>query len=152
VPDFPFRKHVRLPSEAYADQESLFHVTVRAVPGSSPFRGEIGAAVWSAILGERDRQAVALIAACLMPDHLHLLVKPRTRSISQWMAAFKSYTTTVTRQAGGRSFLWQPGFYDRHIRSHSEYEATVAYIVTNPAAAGIVTDDAEWPWVYVRDE
>ncbi|MFN0145143.1 MAG: transposase [Dehalococcoidia bacterium] len=130
----------------------MFHVTIRALSGHAPFRGAVGAAVWAAVLAERERPSVDLFAACLMPDHLHVLVKPGARSVIQWLGTFKSYTTAVARNRGGRHFLWQPSFYDRRIRDVAEFEAVVSYIVGNPAAAGLVDGEDEWPWVYAKGE
>ncbi len=147
--DFPYAKRVRLAADRYANREHVFHVVVRATPGTVPFRDAVGRAVWQAVLGERKRASVSLVAACLMPDHLHVLVKPGDRSVLAWVDAFKSYATHVSGVVGGPPYLWQPGFYDRLIRNSREFDAAVAYVVGNPAAEGLVDDGSEWPWVYV---
>lgn len=142
-----FRKSIRLPHEAYANREAVFHVVIHALPGTSPFdSGELGDAIWSVILGERDRTAVTLFAACLMPDHLHLLASPREKSIIRWMNDFKSFTTHISKSYRQPRFLWQPSYYDRRLRNEVEFETVVNYILQNPVAARL-NSASEWPWV-----
>ncbi len=146
--DGPFPRATRLPADAYRNRETVFHVVLRAVPNTVPFRGGVGAAVWRAVLAERDRTAIELIAACLMPDHLHSIVQPRERGVLEWIDGFKSFTTREARVAGGSAFLWQPSFYDHRMRDSADFEFALAYLRRNPVAAGLVGDEAEWPWLW----
>ena len=142
-----FPKSIRLPPEAYANSEAVFHVVTHTLPETSPFNSrELGDAIWKVIVGERDRRAVKLFAACLMPDHLHLLASPREKSIIRWMNDFKSFTTHISKSYRQQRFLWQPSYYDRRIRNEVEFEAVVNYILQNPVAARL-NSAMEWPWV-----
>jgi putative transposase len=75
-----------------------------------------------------DRALV--IAYVVMPDHFHALVAPRTPwTISKVMLSIKGYTSRVLNDRNGeRGRLWQPGFYDRVIRSESQLWACIDYI------------------------
>ena len=94
------------------------------------------------------KQAVAisgygLVAYCLMPDHLHVLVQAgeRPRRLSAFVASFKSYCLKAT----GRK-LWQRGFYE-HILRKDETVITVAeYIANNPVRKGLVASRDEYEW------
>ena len=97
--------------------------------------------------GELDRTAVSLAAACLMPDHLHLIVGPREKSIIRWMNDFKSFTTHLSKRLRPQRFLWQRSYYDRRLRDLGEFETAVEYVLRNPVSAGFVDDPADWPWV-----
>lgn len=108
--DIPFPKSIRLAPGEYRAQSRLFHLVIRALPPTRPFRGVVAESTWEALLGERRRPAIELIAACLMPDHLHVLARPGERSIVEWVNSFKSYTTWRARQSGGPARLWQPSF------------------------------------------
>ena len=147
----PFSKRIRLDPSAYARRDSTFHLTLHAMPGTTPFRSELGAAVWQLILNERERSSIELVAACLMPDHLHALAKPADRSIVLWVNGFKSFSTRVAWQHGQASALWQPGFHDTRIRDEQQFEAALSYVRKNPVAAGLVNEEREWPWLWWRE-
>jgi REP element-mobilizing transposase RayT len=152
VPGFQFPKKIRLAADAYEDRDNAFHLVFHAFSETAPFRGDVGDRVWATAIAERTRTAVVLLGACLMPEHLHLLAKPGDRSVIRWVNGFKSYAAKVARAHGARMPLWQPGFYDRHIRDEAEYETTLYYVLNNPVAAGLVVDSAEWPWLFVSAE
>jgi REP element-mobilizing transposase RayT len=146
---FPFSKSIRLPDDAYTNPENTFHIVFHAMPETAPFRGPTGEVVWRLIVSEVERPAVHLLAACLMPDHFHALVKPGDRSLIRWADGFKSYSTRAAWHGTARKVLWQPGFYDRRIRDEAEYESTLYYIEQNPVASGLVPDAGLWPWLYI---
>ncbi|MCC7366759.1 MAG: transposase [Dehalococcoidia bacterium] len=144
--DIPFHRATRLPSGAYSNPANTFHLTLRASPKTRPFRGAVGQAVWDAVGNEQDRGAIFLVAACLMPDHLHVVLRPSRLSVPRWAQSFKPYTTRLARELGNGPFLWQPRYHDRLLRE-GEVAHAVAYVVRNPIAAGLATEDGEWPWV-----
>jgi putative transposase len=140
-------KTIRLPHAAYADTEAVFHVVFHTATGTTPFRNTTaGDRIWQLVVNERERDSIELVAACLMPDHLHVVASPRRRGIIAWVNGFKSYSTHVGWEAGLKTALWQPGFYDRRLRSADELDSAVEYVVRNPVAAGLVEDADSWPW------
>jgi REP element-mobilizing transposase RayT len=150
--DRPFRQPTRLESAAYADRDATFHATIGAYPQTSPFRDEFGARVWSELQAQRENHRVQLHAACLMPDHLHLLLTAEELPVDRWIGAFKSYTTKLSWTYGGRGRLWQPSFHDRALRNPAEFEAAVDYLWRNPVTASLVDEGDEWPWLLLPDE
>jgi REP element-mobilizing transposase RayT len=149
VPDHPFRKSIRLPPWAYEREGSTFHVAFRAIPGKTPFRHSVADAVWRATLNETRRDWIELVVACLMPDHVHFMVRPRSRTLVEWIDSYKGYTTHLHKKRTRLPFLWQPGFYDREIRNSREYQAVWSYIVRNPVSAGLVEEPEDWPYLFV---
>ncbi len=152
VAGIPFPKKLRLDHEVYANPANAFHVVIRAMPETSPFRGPIGQATWHLLEEERNRASIELLAACLMPDHLHVVVQPKARSIIQWVAGFKSYSTRLSWSHRTSKALWQPSFYDRLLRDENEFLATLEYIRSNPVEDGLVTEASEWPWLWIPTE
>jgi putative transposase len=126
----------------------MFHVTFRAAPGTSPFENELGNAVWDSLLRESADPAVSVLAACLMPDHLHLLVAPADGDLLAWLARLKSLTTRAAWAHGFKGALWQPRFHDRAVRAE-EAGGVLAYVLNNPVAAGLAAEPGGWPWVRV---
>ena len=83
-----------------------------------------------------------------MPDHLHLLLGPRDQDVLLFVNAWKSWTTRLAWKHGMRGALWQPGMWDRTIRSPEDFDEVVDYIVRNPVAAGLVEQIEDWPWAW----
>lgn len=91
--------------------------------------------------------AFEVVAFCVMPDHVHLLLEGTAPdadlrdAISRW----KQQTGYAWRsRCAGR--LWQAGYHDRVLREHDDTRAVVAYILQNPVRAGLVRLASEYPW------
>jgi len=147
----PFPRSTRLPHAAYADQSTLFHLVLRTHPEVGRLPNSVLGAIWEAVLNERHRGSVHLTAACLMPDHLHLVLRPGERNVLRFLNGFKSWTTRVAWGAGHRGTLWQPGMWDRTVSEGSEAGELLRYVVDNPVAAGLVSEWSEWPFVWMDD-
>src|SRR5262249_7015739 len=81
---------------------------------------------------------LAVLAYCLMPDHLHSLLlglNDRT-DFRRFVFAFKQRTGfEYGRQSSDR--LWQEGFYDHVLRNDESLVGVAAYILNNPVRAGL---------------
>ncbi|MGH2609532.1 MAG: transposase [Tepidiformaceae bacterium] len=149
--DVPFPKKHRLPLEAYAERDRVFHFTVDAAIGEQPFTNRwLSDQIWRNLDGQRKTGRVVLYAACLMPDHLHLVLSAGNESIITWLQAFKSYTTRFWWKTGRRGSLWQDSSWDRAVRtSRGDFGKVIAYVTRNPVAGGLVEEWDRWPWVAV---
>ena len=93
--------------------------------------------------GERYR----LIAWCVMPNHVHVLIETMGHSLSDIMHSWKSFTAHKANKILGKSGLfWMPDYFDRFIRDERHFAATVEYIRQNPVKAGLVDEPEEWLW------
>ena len=74
---------------------------------------------------------------CIMPDHIHLILRLETELNGRIISAptvstvIGSMKRWVTRQAG--SPIWQKSFYDHAIRNQRDYDEVWHYIENNPA-------------------
>lgn len=98
----------------------------------------------------RKQQKMYLFAFVIMPNHLHLLNKPRIPyNISQVMHSFKRFTSQALKKIlkekdysiwkqledfGGS--VWQEGFLDENIFSEKLFLEKIEYIHNNPLAKG----------------
>jgi REP element-mobilizing transposase RayT len=100
------------------------------------------AALKSAVVRAGNKWVV--IAAILMPDHVHLLIAPTERdaSLGNASAAIKRWM----RQELKAAWQWQPGSFDRLLRSDESAEEKWQYIRENPVRAGLVTRWEDWPF------
>jgi len=141
------RKPIRLPDDAYANTEAVFHVIIHAAAGTRPFESpSVAGPLWTILCNELERPSVRLFCAALMPDHLHLIVSPREKPITDWVRDFKAFTTNSLRPLRGPGSIWQARFYDRRLRSEKELEICVDYVYRNPVDAGLVDEPGQWPW------
>lgn len=119
--------------------------------------------IMDCILHWRKRR-YELYAACVMPDHAHLLIEPSIEtwdknnnavfhSLTQILHTIKSFTAheinKLTKDTGN---LWEPESFDRMIRSESDLQEKFLYIVNNPLKAGIVSEGEAYPWCWTPDD
>jgi len=146
-----FPKRIRLSADAYDDRAATFHFTIRAHAEIRNFSDDTREAIWSTVLETTTAGRVDLLAACLMPDHLHLLLRPGTVGATAFISSFKSWTTRQSWRTGDRGALWQPGSWDRTMRNENDFRTTVAYVLENPVRAGLTEDWREWQWTWVTN-
>jgi REP element-mobilizing transposase RayT len=93
-----------------------------------------------------DGQRYRLIAWCIMPNHVHVLLEtfpgyPLDRVLHSW----KSFTSQVANKLLARNGpFWAREYYDRYIRDDQHFTQTVSYIEQNPVKVGFVKDAKEW--------
>jgi len=85
-----------------------------------------------------------VIAAILMPDHVHLLIArlEREAAVGNASAALKRFI----RQDLKATWQWQPGSFDRLLRSDESPEQKWQYMRANPVRAGLVQEWSDWPY------
>jgi putative transposase len=106
--------------------------------------------IWTSVMELRAGDHVELYAACLMPDHLHLLIAPKERDVIAFVGAWKSWTTRRAWDFGIRNSLWQRRMWDRTVRNDDDFAEVAEYIVCNPVVAGLVEMERDWlhSWVW----
>jgi REP element-mobilizing transposase RayT len=101
-----------------------------------------------------------LYAACVMPDHIHLLIEPMVEkeddsgnpvffSLSKILHTIKSFTANrVNKIENASGVVWESESFDRMIRSESDLQEKFQYITRNPWDAEVVKPGADYPWVW----
>jgi len=108
-------------------------------------RPEIAQIVENALLhfdGERYR----LIAWCVMPNHVHVLIETRAgHPLAAVIHSWKSFTAKEINSMLGRSGeVWQREYFDRYIRDDRHLQAVIKYIEENPVKAKLVMSADDW--------
>jgi len=100
--------------------------------------GRCAVSAWRTLL--RNLPEVQVLAATIMPDHVHLLFDLRgdasaRKPISEIVGAMKSAAALAINRARSTpgSRVWQRSFYDTVVRTPGELERTVRCIADNPA-------------------
>ncbi len=111
-----------------------------------------------------DGKRYNLIAYCLMPNHVHMLIdtagytmEPQhegvtaTYPLADTMRLLKGRTARYCNQALQRNgAFWQHESYDHVVRNNTEFARILAYILNNPVQAGLVTRWEDWPFTYCK--
>jgi putative transposase len=91
---------------------------------------------------------VELIAACLMPNHFHFVVRPaRTGDLGRWMQ--RLMTTHVRWHHGRRGTygpLWQGRFKVFPIAEDDHLATVMRYVERNAVRARLVQRAEQWEW------
>jgi putative transposase len=139
----------RLDRQLYAEANRVTFITVCAVLPYSPFvRPELNQAMLSLLAEEQARQHCTIFTYCLMPNHLHFLVKPDADGLSvlDFTDQYKGKATNASWKVGWRGRLWQRKYYDHIVRTEEALTAIARYIVYNPVRKGLVATAEAWPW------
>jgi alanyl-tRNA synthetase/REP element-mobilizing transposase RayT len=132
---------------------------------SEPERG----VVMESILHARQTGQIHLYAACVMPDHVHLLIEPQIKSqepdsnpvfftlaeILQPIKSVTSHKILKDRRAATQNdhirHLWEQENFDRLIRSESDLIEKYDYVIYNPVRDGLVSRAEDYRWTWCRE-
>ena len=115
--------------------------------------------VLESLLRWKDRR-YELYAACVMPDHVHLLIEPMIEregndgnpvffSLSKILHSIKSFTANrINKIDNAREAVWETESFDRLIRSESDLQEKFQYITRNPWDTGVVKQGEDYRWIW----
>ena len=91
---------------------------------------------------------VEIIAYCLMPTHLHLILKQlKEKGISVFMNnLLNSYTRYFNLRHNRKGPLWESRFKNVLVETDEQLLHLTRYIHLNPATAYLVNKPEEWPY------
>jgi putative transposase len=94
---------------------------------------------------------VRILAWCLMPNHVHLVVVPaHESSLSRFCAdVHRRYAARINTRKGWRGHLWQERFHS-FVMDEAHLLAAVRYVELNPVRAGLCHHASQWPWSSVH--
>jgi putative DNA methylase len=93
-----------------------------------------------------------LIAWVIMPNHIHLLLRPLNEApLAVIVHSMKSFTAKRANELLGLTGkFWSNDYFDRYMRDREHFEKTIAYIHNNPVKAGLCAHAADWPYGSAR--
>jgi REP element-mobilizing transposase RayT len=97
-----------------------------------------------------DNKKYILMAWAIMPNHVHVLIKPfGDHSLSGILHSWKSYTSKKANKILNRKgSFWAKEYYDHLIRDERELFQVIKYIKENPSKAGL----HNWNWVGITED
>ena len=90
----------------------------------------------------------SVLAATVMPDHVHVLLILGSRlEVGRCVSRWK----TVGRRAAGYAGGWQRDFWEHRVRDNERFEDYGLYMFLNPYRAGLAGSGEPWPWWWAPD-
>lgn len=144
----PERKRNRLPATEYGVPGTWALITLATQDRVPVFSNHEFAEATVALLKQQsEHDEIAVLAYCLMPDHVHLLVRiDGDVNAVRFVQAFKGKSTNLSWTFGFRSQLWQRSFHDHVLRPSEDESEHMRYIQANPVRVGIVAEWSDYPF------
>lgn len=133
--------------------DGFAHVTCRTVRRFPLFKTARDAVALLDLLDHVTRDVVewSVLAFCLMPNHLHLVVDARVAELSLAMHRVNGlYAQRFNRVHGYRGHLFQGRFHTRPIRDEAHLPGSIRYVLRNPVRAGLCAQPCNWRWSSYR--
>jgi putative transposase len=136
------RKH----REEVAD--GVFHVYARGNKKADIYVDDVDREGYVELLGLAvARHGWECFAYCLMPNHVHLLVRtPRPNLALGMQMLHGRYAQTFNKRHDLSGHVFQGRYGAVRVTDDVQLWTTVGYVATNPVAAGLVRDPAAWEW------
>ena len=130
-------------------ENACYHIVTRGNRKQIVYKHEEDFNVYLSILRKAKRKhGILLYAYCLMPNHAHLLIEPKSaKCISLFMhGVSRNYAKYFNRKYDTVGHLWQGRFKSKPIIK-GEYLINCAnYIEANPVRAKIALDITKHKW------
>jgi len=99
-----------------------------------------------------DGDRYRLLAWCIMPNHVHVVVEPGANNLlDRIVHSWKSYTAKCANQILARSgMFWHRDYFDRFMRDEGHLNRTIDYVENNPVKAGLASEPMKWRWSSAR--
>ena len=92
-----------------------------------------------------------LLAWCVMPNHVHVLVHvcdwPLAKMLQNWKSISAIAANKVLKRSGA---FWQREYWDTFMRSEEQEKTAVRYIESNPVKAKLCRASEDWPFSSAR--
>ena len=128
------------------------HITQRAA-GNAPLFLEDSDYLFmlSNLKDVSQKRSLDIYAFCLMPNHAHILLRPRGAELQEAMRdLFASYAMVFNRKYERKGHLFGGPYRQAVCLDDSYLLAASLYIHMNPARAGLVTDPRDYRWSSIK--
>ena len=122
----------------------IIEIALNQGHGSCLFKDDQNAKLVADALHHFNGSRYDLLAWCIMPNHVHVLVKlAQNEELEKILHSWKSFTShEINKRNGTSGSIWQKESYDHLIRDGEDFRNQIDYVLTNPAKAGLI----DWQW------
>ena len=95
---------------------------------------------------EGEGKSYDCFAAVVMPDHVHLLLRPfEGTPLSKIMHGIKGVSAhKINQHRKTTGAVWQDESFDRIVRNKKEFDQKFSYMYNNPLANGLTSDPSRY--------
>ncbi|MCC7477115.1 transposase [bacterium] len=138
--------HQQIPAHMSAERREALEALLDRCHGACLLRRPEVAAVVQENLFHFDADRYRLLAWCVMPNHVHILIEVLNGyTLDKIMHGCKHNTATRINRVLGRSGpFWLEDYFDRCVRDEEHLNRTIEYIERNPVSAGLCSRIEEW--------
>ena len=102
-----------------------------------------------------DEKYFKLIAYCIMPNHVHVILDKESfpqSSLTSLFGSIKGYSAyNINKELGSGGKFWSSEIYDHLIRNDKDLINQIKYLINNPVKANLVEEWEEWKYSFLRD-
>ncbi|MBM4393493.1 MAG: hypothetical protein FJ090_20410 [Deltaproteobacteria bacterium] len=126
----------------------MFHYVARAIHGTLLFRAWAEAARLDSML---RRAFPDLVAYCVMPDHVHLVL-PHGAALAQLRRVMSAFARSRLAHRGGQgaALAWERAPAPEAVTAE-KLDRVIRYVHLNPCRKHLVSDPLAWPFSSHRD-
>jgi len=129
----------------------IYHVLNRANARMTIFDGDADYEAFEQVLAEAvEREQTRLLSYCVMPNHWHLVVWPRTDGELSRFAGWLTLTHTqrwhAHRGTTGSGHVYQGRFKSFPVQDDDHFFTATRYVERNPRRANLVEGAEQWRW------
>ena len=131
----------------------MAHVTCRTVRRLPLFVDRRDGLAYLSLLDEvtRDVARWSVLAYCLMPNHVHLVVDAEVPQLSSAMHRVNGlYAQRFNRVHGFTGHVFQGRYHSKPIVEEAALPGALRYVVMNPVRAGLCARPENWHWSSYR--
>ena len=138
----------RLSHEDYAEPNQVVFVTLHAARGRALLSMRPCAEVIiSCIRHGCILNHVDLVAYCVMPDHVHVVVYTNDGAdIEGYLRGLKWAVSRQLHRLGVVGAIWQRSYWDRNHRDDDDVRTMIEYVLDNPVRKGLCRYRNDWPF------
>lgn len=143
------RRKIRLKNFEYKTGFAYF-VTINTFENKKYFNNyELANTIKDELILRNSKGEINLLCYCIMPDHIHLLFSlgdGYNKSLSNWVSAYKRFTTRTVKLSYNIEKLWQVNYYDHIVRKEESLQNISDYILQNPVRKEMVQKWQDYPF------
>lgn len=126
----------------------VFHVYARGVDKCNIYRDDDDRRAYLRLLGKVvERQRWMCLSYCLMPNHIHLLLRTPEPNLGIGMRLIHGpYAQSFNTRYERVGHLFQGRYGAVTVTDDAQMWTTIGYIAANPVTAGLTADPSRWPW------
>ena len=135
----------------------IYHVMLRGVNKQDIFLDEEDYSLFRGLLykmvyykdeqGKKQPSRCIFYAYCLMPNHVHLLIREAAEDLSTVIKRIAvAYALFYNNKYQHVGHLFQSRFRSEPVNDAAYFFTLMRYIHQNPVAAGLTTSVADYPW------